>query len=723
MRLNALRIRSTTESHPQLWRMSPGSGSATNIICFEADPSEIERIRSALGYVLDNQAIDGFAEVAVHISDNAGTNWIVERTPARARILRNGQHLQDADAMTQLTSALLDKETSDADVPTQILNALEITCAQDGMTITPAKSYVTTSKMKLMAERRVNDLTKECARILGQPSLTDPVVMVELGNQLEPLYAGYKEVQRQYQELINQNTELAKYDIRNLEKLSDEVEMIEEISDVASPLLQPSASPQHLREKLTRIEADMSTALHACGLPDFLPTQQNQIPWAKMVGALSKKYACQKLLESFEQTRRKLVERVQPSFQEYLRIVESLLASDKQITAELETCLSTLSLQVSQAEMPVKPVEENKFASLIHKFIKHETPQTPEPSKAQVCATKLEDARLSVDHALARLGELHSDVACAKEDYEKGASTVQSVHEAITREHGQLQAHWEQLARTYGLPADYDINLLLKLIASHAQIAQLHQEREAIRATVKQHRLTLAHLETLVLNWRTKTGSQKDVQLTNPALVISEAQSIIRYRSEKQEQLAKLQAVHEQLRVHHLLKTHVENRALEVRRNWNKVFHTLGLQPLPENHREWSGFFKNSRTIATVNALVHEEGAPMSGDKMFSALTSEMPLTLYTSRTQPIPSTSKLAILMRLENATATNLQIVLTNDAELASGMRKLGCGNARRAENPGKQGVGATTKTSSDISAPTRVMSERASAALNVLTNRAGK
>ncbi len=722
MRLNALRIRSTTESVAELWRIAPGTGVAANIICFEAPAADLERIRSALAYVFDKQDVQGFAEVAVHISDNAGANWIVERTPARARILRNGQHLQDTDAFEQLMSALLDQAGEEGQLPTQLLSALEITSSHDGMTLTPAKTYVTTSKMKLMADRRINDLTKECARILGQPSLTDAVVMTELGSQLEPLHASYKEVQRQYQELVNQNTELTKYDIRNLEKLSDEVEMIEEIADVAGPLLQPSASPQHLREKLTRIETDMSTALHACGLHEFLPAQ-TPIPWTKVIGALSKKYACQKLLESFEQTRQKLFDRVQPTFQEYLRIVEALLASDKQITAELETCLATLSLQVSQAEMPVKQPDDNKLASLLQKFIKHETPVAPEPSKAQICATKLEDARLSVDHALARLGELHSDIACAREDHEKGASGIQSVHEAITREHGQLQAHWEQLARTYGLPTDYDINMLLKLVASHAQIAQLHQERESIRAAVKQHRLTLAHLETLVLGWRAKTGSQKDVQLTNPALVLSEAQGIIRYRTEKQEQLAKLQSIHEQLRVHHLLKIHVENRTLEVRRDWNKIFHALGLQPLPENHREWSSFFKHSRAINSLHTLLRDEGNPLPGDKLFTRLTSETPITIYISRTQPIPATGKLAILMRAENNAATNLQIILTSDTDLAAGMRKTGCGNARRAESAAKQVIGGSSKNSGDVATTNRVLSERAHAALNVLTNRAGR
>lgn len=116
-------------------------------------------------------------------------------------------------------------------------------------------------------------------------------------------------------------------------------------------------------------------------------------------------------------------------------------------------------------------------------------------------------------------------------------------------------------------------------------------------------------VEHLVLEWRRKTSSQKEMNLSNPTILLSEAQAIIRYKAEKEEHLNKLKAASEHLKVFQLLKSHLETRAIKIRRSWQRVFEDLGLTSIPETNREWPAVFTKSRSLKSLQDIVAESAS------------------------------------------------------------------------------------------------------------------
>ena len=712
MLLNALRYRTTASDEFQVWKFNPGRSQFSNLLCFQGSSKEASCILAALQYALSGKTSSAIKEVAVQISDDAGDTWVIERSESKLRYLKNGKTYAGGDAAKTLAMSLFDLELEpdSSQVSSKgIVQPYSLNTDHNDFNALPLDAApIGFRKIKSMAEVKCTDLVEKIAQKLGCSDITDQKTAERLLSETEGLFFTNAEILKQKRQLLAQAKSLDEIDLNTMDRLQHEVELIQEIGKAAAPLTEPGQTPKYLKEKLQKIDQQLADELKACGLT-AVPLTKEPIAWTKLAKARCKLEAYEKLIEASESTLDFAQSKLESVHQDYIETVESLLSSDSQITAELESCLATLNLQLSAINTsPAK----STLGDSIARFIK---PSAGVPESTEQVEGRLESSRMAVDFALARLGELHASVAQASDDHEVWKQKLEDRQEELIEKYGKIKSHWSAQATASQLPEATDLKELINIMGRHSQLVELWNQKQHFRRVYTERKSQLEHLEKLVLEHRQVTGSQKETLLTTQSLLISEAQGILRYQQKKEKQLSKLREYAEHIRAYNVLKTNILSRDQAVQNQWQGIFQGLGLTEVDPCHAGWRDAYDCGRQLKSWSAIRSECERPLSNNDIFAAEAASAPLNVYLMKETNLANKLRLKLLQLLEDKEQNRQILLLVADPVLAEMLVKSGAGRGRPVS--GKKKSSPQTQTMEKREEQTQV---KAQAVLDLLKPR---
>jgi len=262
-------------------------------------------------------------------------------------------------------------------------------------------------------------------------------------------------------------------------------------------------------------------------------------------------------------------------------------------------------------------------------------------------------------------------------------ATIDATYEQLVQGFGTLKQRWQVLAKQSHLAEDIDLNQLLKLAAGHGTLTQLEAKHHACADRLQRFHTALNQVERLLLDWRKATGSQKTVDLSSPAILLSEVSSLLRYRETKRQRLTliKDQAVAAKAAAGMLAM--LKKRRQTIASEWTAAFATASV-PALEIHDEAVSELCASAHLIDALASVHHATSKAKPAGLFTGAAhathpaDAFALTVYHWDEEHTHTKERLAFLAALEQATEDTLHVLLLADESLALALAPAGLGRA---------------------------------------------
>lgn len=691
MILNAIRFRPLGADAWHAYKLSSGAGRFRNYQALIGDEELLRQFIQALEYALTGKEPKTPQEAQLQLSDDGGHTWTLQRRPGFVRYLKDGAPVDGAEAQRTLTASLMDLDGMDTTTGEDGIGAANVSIerleirARDGrLTIAalgapegPAVS------VKEATERQIVELAKDAARLVAVPELATPKILSQLVRKLEPLHAQYREVSRQYHDLKVEGAP-SDDELKSVNKLAQEIELIKAIAETATPLLAPGAPTlKSLKDDLAKTDATLAEVCTALGLSSPDPRAAGR-DFRKVIEALCRLEAHAKLVRASQGARKYCEQNIEPIHKKYLELAETSLAGDRQITSELESCLASLTLRLT-----TKPDGHEAIATgglsgpgLKTWFDRFKSRQADETrpdadTNARDSQADLETARMAIEYALGRLNALGTSLTAARSRHESVLGRLDEAHEELVRSHARLRDHWLTVAREANLSDELDLNGLLRIVAGHGKLVSLADQRQELAQRVKTQATRLTTLVRLVTEWRKLTGSQKDVELDNVQVLLQEARDVIRYQEPKQKKLEQLRENQAASRAKSAIRAHLKTRAATLTAEWRAACEENEITNLQINQAGLEQLFQRAQLIRAL-ALVHGAAEKAAPTRLFDGRTESHAATAYLWTDVATPSTQRLEFLSQLETATGGELRVLLIADESLGAMLSTLGIGMA---------------------------------------------
>lgn len=709
--INALRFRGNNSQEWRLWRFTGGNGRFARYQGLSANNEAIQLVAGALGYVLTGKPCEGVSEGSLHIADDAGHTWIIDRRSSGLRIMKDGEVI-NTDGEQALASALSEQEEATKLSVQTIAMAVE-----DGklMRIDHGSNAESPSLVRTLMTGQMQQLAEECGKELGIKNSSDAAFIAQLAHELEPLYWQYREIARQYKDLTIDNKSDSDSEDGVIERLQSELDLIEEIAKTAEPLLAPGVNLKTLRDDIENADAAIIHARAAIGLPATgeIPTHDLRVP----IEALCRLEAQKRLIRAAQGARKYCVEQVDPLHRQYLDATESSVVADRQIASELESCLASLALSIARGENNSADSIASHQKSWFERLkIRNQSGLSRDFSEPRVSdeditayapTSDLENARMAVEFALARLAELEDSLHQARDRKTSALAQLDEAHEELVKSYGLLRAEWQRIAQQRGLPEDLTLEQLINIIAGFGEIAKLEEARTKTASRLRGYQSALTTVERLVLEWRQKTASQKTSGLSTPSLLIAEARDIIRYRETKQKRLASLRTRAAERLAEDTLRVMLRSRRQNLLQIWRTTLEKHGANGNIAIHSEiLNGVFKRAALIRAL-ALTNKAAPIVTPPRIFAQAGDDALIAIYVWSQSELDNHLRLAFLEELEAASGSPFRFLFVADESLGKMIAGLGVGMG--SEVPAPKPSTASTAMDTTIT-PTSLTSQGA-------------
>lgn len=724
MIINAIRFKTDAKTEPYIWRLNAGIGKYHNFACLIADTDVLNHVVAALKYGLVGKSDPTILEVAVQISDDAGNTWILQRGPGKARCLCNGTQVSLEEAEKSLHNSMLD-----FDIDTTHGNASELSKSKLAVDVfelfKDESSRLIAGHYPLQEDRsryaaqqiyaRISLLIDEVAKDLQnfgqfQKKNKDITSLVNFMTSLESLTTRYTEISNQKQTLVKEINESQLVDISTVKKLGDEIKVIVKISDLYTLVSDPTNAPNLIEEELLKIESeleDITSKNHIKNIslehPEFLPN------WTRILEALSEMQLSKSLLKAALEARKVTIEKLSPVVKQCWQVIDNSLGNDIKISSELDNCLATLRLKMAALEQVEtrdgealrRKSKATKDISLVSSLLdklsdKFKDLTLPPADQSMVLEVRqtyrnnLETARMAAEAINSQIKELRSSSCFIQDDYEKILGSINDIHDRFKADHARTLKKWQEIAKEYDLPDDFEIKQLISLLFTYGNVSRLVEKKRKLKLVLQERKTNLVKLEKLVQDWREKTGSQKGSALNNSAILLSEANGIIRYRKEKEKKLEKLHETLEKSQAIREIKQHLECTLDKLEQEWKTTFSEAGgisTTRLDGLNRDL--FYKLSRKIRNIEALLEVtfDNDHLAEEFLFESSTKGIPFKIYLWRQKDLDNTMRLKFLNLIEQLSETSeasdpggIRLFLFADDNLGDMLTKMGIGQAKK-------------------------------------------
>ncbi len=682
MFINSLRYMTTKSQQVADWNFHPGSSKLRNVLVAYSQEDMGNEVQQAVMFALLGRGQGQIREATLEIIDQDGNVWYISRQiGGDVTVLRNGTMVK-GDLQSTVVGALLDLDAASAAqsaiTPADIFRSFEVLVQKNEIKGKPVRAGAFgASRTSQIAERRRQDIANECANLFQCKPLGNVRTLAKLTAKIEPIYYQISEVVRQKRSLPIQSQELESLSKESAMKLERQVALLIEMAASAAPVTDPANSHGVLNDKLTRISQIIAEHLKACGVTQ-LPQKLDQVPWDQVFAARAKLEAADKLIQTAEQARSANNDTLKPVFSDTMATVRTVLNKSHQLTAELESCLSSLTIQAEAAKNAIDELKSSSIRGKISNFLKPKSAagldsQDHDPVKG------LDNIRTSVDFALTKLGELLASTSQSDASHQQCQSVFEQQLERLVSDFSRLRGVWQRTAQMYNLPEQIKFSELIQLACRYADTKRLLEEQSRLKNQLELRHTHINNLEKSVMAYRQVIGSQKDSPLTTPEMVVAEAQNALRYRDHKVDQLNKLKTADRDIELYNRQKQHLASRTKALLQQWAEAFAQFGLTALPVNSSNWITLFQRVKVAEALGELTDETDSTVQMREVFGDATADVPVVFVHAGSDISTSQSVAQLISAAESCTSTTLFLVTTSQKNLFDQFASSGASRAQ--------------------------------------------
>lgn len=714
MIISAIRFLSENSTDWQAWRLTTGTGIYRDFICIKGDETTLSSVEAALEYAISGSTSFGISEVSLQISDDGGDNWMVHRKGEQVNYLKNGASHAKGENQ-EFLDAILDIEGSEFQGDSAELSFEKFKVAErDGefIGLTDEDGEDPRIHMKQIVGDQISILANECAKASGLVELSHPKKLAQLTRLVEPLLGRYKELRANAKEIDNELKAIKKTNIRSLEGIADEIDIIDKIKELGQPLLDPSSSLKLKRGQLKAVDLKINNLIDELNLDARLKNTRVK-DWRKPLESLCRMEAYGKLVHASQGARNYCHQKIEPSYKSYISAIRKSLDKDKAVSSELESCLASLNLYCG-----IKGNEPTEIKSK-NWFEKFKTKQVDETADV-LNQSQIDTIRMAIEYVLGRLNDMQRRALEAGGKHDSVQKRVDDSHEELVKTYGNLREHWYKVANHYGLPDDMNLNSIIKHVCAQSELVSLNAQRDLLISEVDSHRQNLKALKEEIQIWRKHTGSQKQTELSTESIILTDARDIINLRQVRNTQYRNWQKNAAEAKACAYVRGMIKKKKIALDASWEKAFDSVDLLPAPIGAKYWDDIIKRSGLISAL-ALIHSTSGRSNVRRVFERTQSNCPATIYTCLAG-MSAGSRQRFVQSLKNAaenTVGNLQILLTSDETLFSMLKDQGIGYAKQVKvAPKKVAAQPVVADKAPARPSASQLNERAQAALDILT-----
>lgn len=696
----------------KIWRFRYDQAQHRNLCVVAVPPAEQALLRAALRLALFGIRDAGLKAALVQITDNSGDSWVFERQGEQFRCFRARQFF-DARPEHCLQELFKDYLPAERQSSAAAVFMKEYDLSFDGSSIEARPSLG--QQPRLSSWERAGMQKKEAhqlalAEALGMKQPLSRAQISEILTFGESLSRRLLAIQQQTQEIDKTFHQLSRIDVQLASRLEKEVALINQISTVAEPLLDPAKNPRILYERQKEVEAELEELLQKLKLSiESLPLPEPAVDWSLVLQALTRFLASDKLEKAARKSLHDAKNQLKPAFDEYKAAVGRFLQYDRHLIQELETCLKELDEHVRLGAIEQEKQRDN-IAGKLNKLLGFDLDKgRPEGGLGP---HTLELSRAAVNQCLHHLGRLYSELEQNQGEHDHRLQDLEQRYEKIQAEATKAREQWQSLSRQLQLPAEIGVRDLLAWINQRGRIALLSQRRLQMQEEMQEQRQQHRQLGQLLEEWRTHTGSQKSVKLDQSLTILAEARALLQYADKKKSQLKKLEAVSSKLEAYQQIKAKLTQDLELVQDRWRQALSSWGLPLQALELESWEKIARVGRELLLLEELFEVSSKPLKNEMIFAAEALEAPLTFYHFQESSQGNKARLQLLQQVELADDAGLALIFTSDKVLIDMLLKLGLARCQALE-PKAEAPQAAPATKP-------LMSEKARAALEVFASK---
>lgn len=716
MFVNAIRFKTQSDSDFNVLRFIPGTGKYTNVICYY-DDEQLYKICLKLFETFFVSTKGNFVESAAQFTDNEGNLWIIEKNLNSTLLLFNSQPITEEDPQKCLLEALLDIKLNKSVL--KDINNIKIfdfvTVELDANQNLLYKRYDFGSQLKsklfAISNTQINYLLERIYNVCSQLRNHSITTVVDYKNKLYPIYLKFLELKSQKESLIGGIKNFDDVDIRQLNQLNSELELINELEGFAKPLLDPKTSLDNLEKELIKYETLIKKELEACGLNHLFIIGTN-INWEGLLDTRSQLELYKKLCSASEKLLTFKKNNIDVLYTEYINILEEYFKHDTRVTQELEACLNTLSQHVDSINRSIKK-------SLLHSLYQFFSLQGSVANNAEKIKAEnqalLDGSKMTIDFILGKIGELLSNVNKANTTYQEHQNKFYQMHQALIKETEVLEQKWSVLAKENGIDINYSLNNLIKLFGKYASILDLWNKKQKLKAEIHNQQVNLQHVERIFLQWCKITNSQKEVFLSSDRhLLLSEVQGILRYKQSKEQLLNSLKENSAKACSYLALKNYLEFRLQKLYKKWQDGLESLGITHIPITDDNLQNLFNLILKLENWLEFQNEQNSSQFSSILYD---SEIPIKLIYVKKNLLSDKNRIDFLKEIETLSDNCFYVLFIEDKKLYDILLSLGVGGLKFS----KSNINIRSKTlNKTFNINTQsVINPKAKEAINILTS----
>lgn len=599
MNISSVQVTSSQEKMTRVWRCRVGAGKYQNSLVLTGNSRELQQVAKAIVFALTGRKTPEVDEATIEFVDNAGDTWLVQRGPFGGRFSQNNRPISVDQAQKSMLAALLDMDvsigTSEGLVAPLIFRIFDSRqgafVSRDGLSVERADSREIDAKI-------VNAmLSEECARLIDRPEYDNPQKLAKIADSLIMLQARWTEVQSAPAPLNGPNAHAPSLSM--IETLSRELDHLQHIDFLCKKMGDGNDNLSRLTSQLDALDArllSISGKWPSSAISLGLDTDR----WGKGVELLVRAKGYAKLNDTAVRIRKISSEKLRPIAEAALASWDEFLNGSKGTGQELESCLASTLLGMKQLGLDLDKITESlpmeeplaregaggwfdrlRGIGPRGESVSLESEGTKVHKKwLQRAIQEIDSVKESLDYSLKAVQAFVDVSESSRSQMGRGLNLLEELAQKSSDELNRLSLEWKAWAEEAGLSELVSIDDLCLLACEATEHQVLSLQREAI-ANRYDERSSMQHqLEVLIRQWWKIIGSDKNVDIKNPAFLVAEARAALRHRDTRRQRVQKIvKDAARHARDESLLQW-AHKRKSELQVLWTDVFAGAGLAPL-----------------------------------------------------------------------------------------------------------------------------------------------
>lgn len=705
MNISSIQITASSDKSVYSWRFRRGAGRLQGAVAVSGNEGERELFSKGLASALLGKKSTLIDEVIVEFVDNAGDVWTVQRGPYGSQFSQNSRPISVDQAQRSMLAALLD-----ADVGLS---------SQDGLVAPFVYQIIEAQQGKFFSRDGISDeharasepdaslvsalISEECARLLGQSEYNDPKKLALIADSLVSLQGRWAETFT----LPTGTTSVGQTNhapslsmVENITRELDHLLQIDflckKMGDSHDNLARLSSQLEALDQRIQQISSAWSSEALAVGM--------DRERWIKGIELLVRVRGYTKLSETASRIKKISLERVRPIAETAMTSWDNFLNGSKVTGQELESCLASILLGMKQLGRDLEQVIENApmeeplarpssssgWFDKLRGSSRSNDDGVPAQYRSNVVAhqkwlaracQEIESVKESLDYSLKTVQAFVDQSSTSKSLSGKGLALLEELSQKSSEELSRLSCEWVEWANKANLPEDCSIDQLCKLACEAADYQNILLQRSYLATRCEERAALQSQLETLIRQWWNMIGSDKNVDIKNPAFLVAEARAALRHRDTRRQRVQKIVKDAARHARDESLSLWVHKRKAEIQGLWNDVFSSAGLPPIEITDARVPAVARLGSAIQAMQQLqaLKNEVRSVQGD--IWSQKQNAAVRLYEVLTAGFSSTDQEAFVGQaiaspvMDDVTAT---LLLCDSESLASMLTTKGCGSS---------------------------------------------